>query len=236
MDWADDVTYAVHDVEDWYRLGLIPLESLFQFNLPAGHPAASRYESPELTRFLDWLLPHWQADAVRRGKDAATVIEREELVRHLHRHASLISVVTAHQGTRDCDGRLQTTVSDLIGYFVDSPGYSGEGIGYNGALLVPSEQRLFCDFLKALVWFYVIERPHLAAQQAGQRRIVRQLVEWIHEDPRRLLPADRQEELADHGDLTRAVADHVASLTEPMAVKLHGKLSGSDLGAITDTI
>ena len=28
MNWADDVTYAVHDVEDFYRAGIVPIQLL----------------------------------------------------------------------------------------------------------------------------------------------------------------------------------------------------------------
>ena len=227
MDWADDVTYAVHDMEDWYRLGLIPLEKLFEFRLPATHSSVNHDENPELSRFLDWVLPRWRS----RGKEA----DRGELVTNMHLLADNVSVVTPFYGTRECKGLLAATVSDLIAYFCDHVGYAGQGVAYDGELLIDPDRQLLCDLLKELVWFYVIERQTLAAQQHGQAKIVEDLVDWLHEDTR-LLPPDRKADLENHGDLTRTVADHVAGLTEPMAVKLHGKLSGSDFGAVTDTI
>src|SRR5680860_743271 len=231
MDWADDVTYAVHDVEDWYRRGLIPLERLFDFRLPPKHSGASHDENPELTPFLDWVLDRWRSRGLV-GDQA----DRGSIVVQMHSLADKVSVVTPFRGTRECKGLLQATVSDLIAYFADPVSFEGDGLGYEGQLVVPGERRLLCSLLKELVWYYVIERPALAAQQHGQAKIITYLVDWLHEDPTRLLPEDRKAEYAEHQDLTRAIADHVASLTEPMALTLHGKLSGGDLGAITDTI
>jgi len=42
MDYADDVTYAVHDVDDFYRVGLVPLDQLL-------------IDTEERSRFVDYV-------------------------------------------------------------------------------------------------------------------------------------------------------------------------------------
>lgn len=228
MDWADDVTYAVHDVDDWYRLGIIPLHDLFKFSLAYDNPAASDDATPELRRFVRWVEEKWG----RQGRS----LDRDDLIRRLHLLSDRVHVTEPFTGTRHSKGATEATVSDLISYFVDEVEFTGAGLLYDGEVVVGEDQRLLCDLLQELVWFYVIEGVGLASQQHGQQRIIAKLVQWIHEDHGRLLPRDRQEEVDVHGDLTRAIADHVASLTEPMAVSIFGKLSGNALGAVTDNI
>lgn len=228
MDWADDVTYAVHDMEDWYRHGVIPLHELFEFQHPAGHRAAGRDESPALREFLDGVEAKWTG----QGDE----FDRIEIVKLLHSLGDFVSVDGRFDGTRYAKGKTEATVSDLICYLADDVAYDGDGFAYDGYLVVPEERRLLCNVLQELVWHYVIDGASLAAQQHGQQRIIKRLVHWIQEDYERLLPADRLEELGEHGDLTRTIADHVATLTEPMAISLYGKLSGNALGSITDVI
>ena len=45
MDWCDDVAYACHDMEDFYRAGQIPLHALFAF-APARQGSDSRKSLP----------------------------------------------------------------------------------------------------------------------------------------------------------------------------------------------
>ncbi|WP_406038590.1 dNTP triphosphohydrolase [Micromonospora sp. NBC_00898] len=229
MDWCDDITYAVHDVEDFYRLGFIPLHRIFQFSLPAEHPQAGRDSSEELQRFLEFVAKDW-------SESLFGPYDETEFVKLLHELADNISVAEPYRSSRYHKGMMQTTTSDLIKYFADITAVSGPGAGYETKLEVPDERRIACELLKKLIWFYVIRRPQFAAQQFGQDRIVTNLVNWLAADPERLLPEDRAEELQEHGDVLRAVADYIVSLTESMALTLHKKLSGQDLGHVTDLI
>ena len=52
MDWADDITYSVHDIDDFYRAGRIPVDAL----------TAGIKSVPERERFLDSVFS-------RRGDD-----------------------------------------------------------------------------------------------------------------------------------------------------------------------
>ena len=56
MDWADDIAYSVHDLEDFYQCGKIPLDRLVQ-------------DPGELDRFLEGVKAVWQEQKHRNLRD-----------------------------------------------------------------------------------------------------------------------------------------------------------------------
>ncbi|MFG3255717.1 deoxyguanosinetriphosphate triphosphohydrolase family protein [Streptomyces sp. NPDC048172] len=225
MDWADDVTYACHDVEDFYRTGLIPLAALF----PADGDGGAETER-ETRRFVDYV------EAKRRAEGSD--FDRAGALALLADIGKRLAVHAPYGGAHEDAVAVNRRTADLIAYFTRGIGLEVTGrapIRYGARLVVPDGHRAACELLKELVWCYVIDRPALATQQHGKRRIVSELLRWTHESPQ-LLPHERAEELALHADPLRAAADHVASLTEGQAVALHRKLSGTSLGSVSDNV
>lgn len=225
MDWSDDVTYAVHDLEDFYRVGLVPLERL-------------RTDGDERRRFYESFFD--PAGALRskfEGLDPEHLRERLDFL-FLGR-----LVFDPFVGTSTQRAQLRQATSTLIGNF-QAAITARVTLEQAQTRVVSIESNAQADvlILKELTWFYVINRPALALIQEAQRDIVHRLFETYEKAARpggrrELLPVPEREAVADDPSdpvRRRIICDFVASLTELRARELHGLLTGSRQGTILD--
>jgi len=225
MDWADDVTYAVHDVEDFFRAGLIPLDRL------VGHGSGTEREA-----FVDGVLnarasiPAWEGHRI--GSDRLM----EGLERVLVEMAPAIDQPFA--GSRSERARLRSFTSALIGRYI----HSGLAIDERGNLCRDPQQADEVVIMKEMTWRYVITDARLASQQEGHRRIIRTLFDFFGEqvrgdDPG--IPPGYRDALAsadDEHSRLRVAVDIVAGMSEAHALRLHRRLSGVDFGALVERL
>lgn len=210
MDWADDVAYSVHDVEDALYSGFLqPAQLEPGPELDAVIATACR-ESPgldhdELSAAYERLrgLPWWPTEMD-------------------HTVASLVA--------------LKSMTSSLIGRFcaaavertreVAGPGRLTR---YAADLQVPREQRAEVALLKAVSSHFVFHREGVAGMYGDQRRLLTELAEaLVTAGPPGLHPMFRQAWERADGDAgrLRVVVDQVASLTDVSAVRWHDRLIG----------
>jgi dGTPase len=225
MDWADDLTYAVHDVDDFFRAGLIPLDRL-----------AEGSGQPEAKRLADMLKKAREADPDRFPKFTV-----EELVDAATRAIGRYGPSAPYQHTIAARAEMRTFGSKLITRYLGAFGISDDPDRAMVKLAIGDEERAEVEALKLLVVVYVIRRPGLAALQHGQQRIIRNLFCWYMEaaeQDRRLFPPSARERLeaqphnaAEHA---RIVIDLISGLTESAAITLHERLSGGVGGIALD--
>jgi dGTPase len=206
MDWADDIAYAVHDAEDFYRAGLVPLDRLGDITeIPATTKTSASIKAIELERFIDMVYEQWRREG--KGKDKA--YERDEAFRRLRQMFTLVQVDEPYKGTRVQRAALRTWTSRSIGEYVRAVHLSTADP--EQPVVIDANERMEVDVLKELTRHYVILNPGLAAQQHGQRRVVRKLFDVFHTAARSLLSDER--DWIRHV-LPRAFADALADLEE----------------------
>ena len=219
MDWADDVAYSVHDLEDGVLSGRIDLavlgspgERMALVDLAARH-FGSRVGGPDrpaLSAAADGLLALPVVHAVR-GFDPGS------------------ADAAAH-------GALKRLTSELVGRFaraaVDAT-RAAHGAAplhrYAADLVVPPGAAAEVALLKAVALRYVMSDPQRLAMQRRQRELLTELAAallagapWTL-DP--VLAADWTGADAD-ADRVRVVLDQVALLTDQQAVARHAALVG----------
>ena len=213
MDWADDVAYSVHDVEDGIHSGLIRLADMPDDDRETLCKIAAEMYSPlpvaDLAGVLDRLL------ALSTLRDLADY------------DGSYRAQAAAKRATSELTGRFAGAAVDAT----RAKHGSGPLVRYAAELVVPDETAAECALLKAIAVHYVMRRAGIAERQAGQRRLLAELVEAILERApgaldRDLRPAWHTAE--SDADRLRVVIDQVAQLTDTSAVHRHAELVGRE--------
>jgi dGTPase len=211
MDFADDVAYSVHDVEDGLYAGKIDLASL--------------RDPGECRELLTDVRTSYASDAAP-----------DELAERLAALQRLPWWPAGHDPGRRGLAALKTTTSQLIGRFCTATeratheAYGGGRLTrYAARLLVPRETRLEVALLKGVAARYVMWTQAREAAQARERELIHELVDrLLVAAPEALDPPFREDwcHASDDAARLRVVVDQVASLTDSSAVALHAVLTG----------
>ncbi len=219
MDWADDVTYAVHDVQDHYRAGMIPLDQMLR-----GGPARDRFLAT-------------QQDSQQAGEvlDKLNMLDVPEL--HQPFDGSFAQAAA-----------LNWFSSQLINRFILAPSVktSQRSTTYDELSIAP-DVRFEVRTLKALMETFVFEHPGLAAHQHGQIAVINKLFELFSDAardtatmgiiPRHLRDLFANKQGSEHQkQRLRLVADLIAGLTEHEAFSHFLRLTGAAPGSVMDPI
>lgn len=214
MDWADDVAYSVHDLEDALHAGHVTLDAL--------RSPAERAEVCERT--IRWYAP-----------DA----DHAELMAILSHLMAEPYWPRRFDGTLGDLAALKALTSALIGRLCRSAqaatveAYGSRPGRREANLVVPARTRLECALLKGITAHYVMCSAGHSANQARQRELIAELADLIARGaPDTLEPALRAfyTEAPDDAARTRVIIDQVASLTDTSAVTWHARLSHGKAG------
>lgn len=213
MDWADDITYSVHDLEDFFRAGRIPLHLL------------ARAESTEQVSFFENVFERRFGDIDFEDKNGIKYVFAQLL--------SVFPLTAAYNGSALHRSALRYFTGTLIGRYINAARIESGATGLK--LVIDPALQVEVKMLKELTWTYVIEGATLAAQQHGQRKIIAELYKIysasaVDSKNWSIFPMYYREKLHTNQDdlveLQRIPVDLIASMTETQAIRMYHRLTG----------
>ena len=247
MDTADDIAYAIHDLEDVHRVGVLQ-QGAVATELMAWQrwgPATDLNRAGGAIESLRRRLHErdgWMADD--EAFFAAIELVRAELVDGL--------LARPFDGSLEAEARVAAFSATWTRRLVESIELTGQPAVRSGHVQLATAQWHEVQILKFIQNKFVLARPDLALHQRGQGRLLASLVEallaWLTDPdeqeriPRRLgdLVELAESELPDGTPERigrargRAVVDFVAGLTDNQAIGLMEALSGRSRQLWTD--
>ncbi|HEY6595185.1 MAG TPA: dNTP triphosphohydrolase [Asanoa sp.] len=249
MDTADDIAYAIHDVEDFHRVGVLQQGTVAAELLGWQRSAKELAKLPDEALLAETRQNGRSIERLRRRihrrdgwiADDEAFADAVEQVRHELVDGLLAAPfdgsVEAEQFVAGFSGRWTRRLVDAVRLVDDPPVRSGH-------VQIAPAQWHEVQVLKLVHQQFVLDRPDLALHQRGQARLLATLVEallsWIVDPseesrlPRRLFDlvelaeAELPDDTPDRATRARgrAIVDFVAALTDQQAVALMDALSG----------
>jgi dGTPase len=211
MDWADDVAYSVHDVEDGVFGGYVELDAL-------------RKDPDERSGLC--------ADVATTYSSESAADLEEVLVDLLA--DPVFAPLSGYDGSHAAQVALKRVTSVLTGRFVAAAvsatqeEYGREPLSrYAADLLVPRRVRAQCALLKGIALRYVMRRRGAESRRLHQQDVLRELVSVLTlraPDELDVVFAPLWRDAPDDAARLRVVVDQVGSLSDPAAMAWHRRL------------
>ncbi len=240
MDVADDITYAVHDLEDFYLAGILDVSWIRE-------DLEKYIRGEQKTGDVFFEL------ASRLGVDYSGWFNDDEMIRAAEwAERELKSGFNRRQvNYSEVEAQARKRGSDFIDTFINAIEVRDEPFWTGGPYVGLDERNWHrVQILKEITRSYVVQRPDIALLQRGQQEVlekfVKLLYEWSENDRARL-PArlkreiEIAEEQLDGGSTigygkdqhaprgknkNRAILDYICTLTDLECLQIYYKLSG----------
>ena len=232
MDWADDVAYAVHDLEDSIHTEYIGA-SIF-------------YEDRRNKEAIDEVAARFSAHAV----DVEEVHKR--LIYNIRKQSPEIDIFRTSGNHAQQKASRKRLTSYLIGRYIKGTSRTDRHTipvdftsqRYSYEVCVPVELQVEVALINKLVRKYVIDSPQIRALEEKGRHIVRSLFSKFMQDNNAffLLPDDWKGYLVNgsveghSAQKARVVSDYISGMSDAYAQKLYSKLFLPNHGSIYEIL
>lgn len=243
VDLADDITYATHDLQDFYETGLLDLPQVIgELETVASALASTGLEGVQASGTRRPLA----RAALTHSQTHAGWFHEETYVRALRSVLSWLtqirqSIAGVDPDSEDAKALIQSRFSDELGKIIGSISITRSEAWAGGPNVHPeSFQWHKVQVMKTISKQYIIGSPavsmHEQAQLSVLDKLLASLLKWCvgvlspAQLPVRLrayiIEMDLRESLTDCAQLRRAIVDYLCSLTDDECVDLQARLTG----------